>query len=335
MVQAPGIRVPRSDAEATRRRLLELDVLRIDLGVARDGDDVVFPVHDTCGPHLPIVPFEFQPRTVRPSGYQDLLPWPAQRKALAPRAFDQIGDILIVKVPRELTDHAEDLGRALLEFHPSARAVFHDKGVKDEFRVRDLQLLAGSGDSLTQVHENGVRLWVDPAKAYFSPRLATERARVAGLIRAGEHVVDLFGGVAPLAIQAARAGAQVDCVDLNPAACALAHRNVAANAVESTVRIHLGDARAVARTLAPADRIAMNLPHGAKAFLDVAAKLAKPAAILHYHEILAPEAADARAAAVATELAGHGWPCRPVGHRVVRNYSPQEAHIAFDLRGAP
>jgi len=42
VVRATGVRVPRSEAEATRRRLLELGVLRIDLQVARDGDDVVF-----------------------------------------------------------------------------------------------------------------------------------------------------------------------------------------------------------------------------------------------------------------------------------------------------
>lgn len=333
VVQAPGIRVPRAEAEATRRRLMELDVLRIDLAVSRDGDDVVFPVVEACGPHLPTAPHEFEARAVRPSGYQDLLAWPAEMKALAPRAFDQVGDILIVKVPRELEDRAGELGRALLDFHPAARAAFHDRGVKDEFRVRDLVRIAGDGEPLTLVNENKARLWVDPSKAYFSPRLASERARVATLVRPGERVVDLFGGVAPLGVQAALAGASVDSIDLNPAAAGLARRNVALNGVEGRVRVHLGDARKVAATLAKADRVVMNLPHGAKVFLDVAAGLAKPAATVHYHEILAPEAATDRVQAVADELGRHGWPCAPRSHRVVRNYSPQEAHVAFDLEG--
>lgn len=335
MVLASGIRVPRSQAEATRRRLLELDVLRIDLAVAKDGDDIVFPVVDTCGPQLPLVQHDFEPRAVRPAAYQDLLRWPDGLKALAPRAFDQIGDLILVKVPRELEGHTKDLGRALLDFHPGARAAFQDRGVKDEFRVRDLVRIAGAGEPLTQVNENKARLWVDPSKAYYSPRLASERARVAALVRTGERVIDLFGGVAPFGVQAALAGATVDSVDLNPAAIELARRNVTLNGVEGRVRLHLGDARAVAATLAPADRVVMNLPHGAKDFLDVAARIAKPRATLHYHEILAPERADARARAVADELARRGWPCKPRGHRVVRNYSPQEAHIAFDLEGAP
>ena len=333
MVKASGIRVPRSQAEATRRRLLELDVLRIDLAVAKEGEDIVFPVVDTCGPQLPTAPHDFEPRAVRPSGYQDLLRWPDELKAIAPRAFDQIGDLILVKVPRELEGHTKDLGRALLDFHPGARAAFQDLGVKDEFRVRDLVRIAGAGEPLTQVNENKARLWVDPSKAYYSPRLASERARVTALVKPGERVIDLFGGVAPFGVQAALAGASVDSVDLNPAAIELARRNVTLNGVEGRVRSHLGDARKVAATLAPADRVVMNLPHGAKEFLDVAARVAKPRATVHYHEILAPETAEARGREVAAELAKHGWPCKPRAHRVVRNYSPLEAHVAFDLEG--
>src|SRR5688500_7845825 len=114
MVEALGVRVPRDQAESTRQRLLELDVLRIDLAVARDGDHVVFPVADGCGPTLPTAPFDFEPRAVRPTGYQDLLRWPPGLLSQAPRAFDQVGDIVVVKVPPELADRAEEIGNALL-----------------------------------------------------------------------------------------------------------------------------------------------------------------------------------------------------------------------------
>ena len=334
MVEAPGIRVPREEAETTRRRLLELEVLRLDLAVAREGTDVVFPVADSCGPTLPTVPHDFEPRVLRPTGYQELLQWPADRLALAPRAFDQVGDIVVVKVPPDLADHAEELGEALLRFH-KARAVFHDGGVKDPYRVRDLLLIAGEGEALTQVNENGVRLWVDLSKAYFSPRLASERERVADQVTPGEHVVDLFGGVAPFGVQAAKRGATVDSVDLNPDAVALARRNVEENGVAGQVRLWEGDAREVARQLPPggADRVVMNLPHGAKHFLDTAARVAKPGATIHYHEILEPGKAPLRATAVLRELGRCGWMGRLRAHRIVRNYSPQEAHVVFDLEG--
>jgi tRNA (guanine37-N1)-methyltransferase len=332
MVQSLGIRVPRSQAEETRRRLLELEVLRIDLAVAKDGEDIVFPVSESCGPTLPTAPFDFQPRPLRPQGYQELLHWPADRLALAPRAFDQVGDLIVVKVPVDLQDQADEIGEALRDFH-DARAVFQDNGVKDPFRVRDLVRIAGDGDALTQVNENGVRLWVDLSRAYFSPRLASERARVAALVQPGELVADLFGGVAPFGIQAAKRGATVDSVDVNPDAIELAKRNIADNGVLGAVRLWLGDAREVAKELKPADRVAMNLPHGAKHFLDAAARVAKPTAMIHYHEILAPERAQERALRVLEELGLCGWTGRLAGHRTVRNYSPQEQHIVFDLQG--
>ena len=328
MVQSKGVRVPRGEAEATRRRLLELDALRIDLAVAKVGADVVFPVVEACGPRLPTIEWEFEPRDVRPAGFQDLLP-EGLREA-APRAFDQVGDIVLVKVPEGIWDERGRIGDALLRF-AKVRAVFHDRGVKDEFRVRSLERIAGDGPALTQVSENGVRLWVDPSTAYYSPRLASERARVAALVGAGEHVVDLFGGVAPFGIQAARRGAGVDSIDLNPAACELARRNVADNGLGERVRIHDGDAREVAAGLAGADRIVMNLPHGAWAFLDVAARLAKPGAIVHYHEILRNDRAEARKGELVARLRELGRNARVSLARTVRNYSPEEAHMAFDL----
>jgi tRNA (guanine37-N1)-methyltransferase len=332
MVESPGVRVPRSEAETTRRRLLELDALRLDLEVAQVDGDVVFPVAEACGARLPTVGFSFKPRDVRPAGYQELLP--ADLRASAPRAFDQMGDIVIVKIPPELASRAAEIGLALLRFH-KARAVFLDHGVKDPYRTRDVERIAGAGGSMTQVVENGVRLWVDPAKAYFSPRLATERSRVANLVRPGEHFVDLFGGVAGFGLQAALRGAVVDSIDLNPEAIALAKRNVGENRAGERVSLHLGDARAVASRLAAADRIVMNLPHGAGQFLDVAAGLLKPGAMLHYHEILEPQRVDERAQEVARDLSSRGKPARLVSHRIVRNYSPIEAHVAFDFSIEP
>jgi tRNA (guanine37-N1)-methyltransferase len=334
VVKAPGIRVPRDQAEATRRRLLELDALRLDLAVAKDGDAIVFPVVEACGPTLPTQPFDFEARQLRPAGYQDLLAWPPDQVALAPRAFDQVGDIVVVKVPPELKAREAELGDAILRFH-HARAVFADGGVKDERRVRALTRIAGDGTALTQVNENGVRLWVDLSKAYFSPRLATERARVAALVKQNETVADLFGGVAPFGVQAAQRGAEVDSVDLNPDAIDLAKRNVTDLRLQGRVRLWLGDAREVAKELPLADRVMMNLPHGAKHFLDAAARVAKPTAMVHYHEILPPEKATARAAKVLEELGEMGWTGRLASHRVVRNYSPAEAHVVFDLQGVP
>ncbi len=329
-VRADGVRVPRGEAEGTRRRLIDLGVLRSDLEVAKDGEHVVFPVAHACGPRIPIVAFDFTPRATRLRSYQELLPDALREQA--PRAFDTLGDLILVKVPLELAAHRAAIGAALLEFH-HCRAVFHDGGVKDPYRTRALERIAGTGDSLTRIQENGCTFWVDPARAYFSPRLAHERERVTALAKPGELVVDLFGGVAPFGVQLAKKGATLHSVDLNPAATELAARNAEANHVQ--LHLHTGDARVVGATLPKADRVLLNLPHGAKQFLDVAARVAKPTATIHYHEILPAADVAARGRMVVDTLRHFGWRGRVVATRTVRNYSPVEAHVVFDLVGMP
>ncbi len=329
MVQAPGVRVSRQDAESTRQRLAGEGLLRMDLKVARDGDAIVFPIkRQASGASA----FDFQARELRPASFHDLLDWPPELVAQAPRAFDQLGDLLIVKVPEALWDRRAEIGEAMLAFQPAARAVFHDGGVKGEFRTRDLTRIAGDGGTPTTVRENGVTLFVDVAAAYFSPRLSTERARVCQAIKTGQRVVDLFGGVAPMAVQAALRGAEVDCVDLNPAACELARRNVESLDLADRVTIHEGDARYLAPALKPAHHVIMNLPHGAKDFIDAAAPLVLPGGILHHHEILDREHLDERLAELRVELKGLARDAVVESVRVVRTYSPQEDHVAIDLR---
>lgn len=334
MVEAPGIRVPAAEAESTRRRLRDLDVLRHDLKATRDGAHIVFPVIDSDAPRLDTRPFDFEPRDRRPDRYPDLLDWPDEEKEALPRAFEAMGDLAILKVPESLWDRRSEVGEALRRF-TDARAVFHDHGVTGRFRTRDLERIAGEGGSRTEVAENGVRLWVDPAKAYFSPRLATERAAVVAQLEPGERVIDLFCGVAPLVVQAAWAGATAEGVEWNPDAVELARENLRRNRVEAV--LHEGDAREVGPTLHPASHVVMNLPHGARQFLDVAAPLVAPGGVLHHHEIVEDEALAARREGLVQDLGALGRPASVRAVRHVRNYAQGVGHYAFDLelRGEP
>jgi tRNA (guanine37-N1)-methyltransferase len=309
------------EAEVTRRRLAATGVLRTDLEVRKDEMTIVFPV--TEGSDM----FDFQPRQRRARAYTDLLP--AELRAAAPRAFDTLGDIVVVKVPQELWPRRAEIGQALLEFAAS-RAVFHDAGVEGTFRTRRLERIAGRGGSETVVQENGVTLHVDPAVAYFSPRLAAERARIAAMVEPGEAAIDLFGGVAPQGVQLAKAGAEVSSVDLNPDAVRLARRNAAANGV--TLQCIEGDARAVSLRLPLAQRVIMNLPHGAREFLDVGAGLTRPGGMLHHHEILADADVAARPAQLVAILAAGGRRAVVETVRHVRAYSAREGHYVFDVR---
>lgn len=59
-------------------------------------------------------------------------------------AFDQIGDIIIVRIPDSLLPKKEIIGQTLLSEVKAARSVFYQSSsVKGDFRTRNLEILAG------------------------------------------------------------------------------------------------------------------------------------------------------------------------------------------------
>ena len=111
-------------------------------------------------------------------------------------AFDQIGDIIIVRIPDSLISKKQVIGKTLLEQVSTANSVFYQSSpVEGDFRTRQLEVIAGEDKTQTEYKENGCRFIVDVEKAFFSPRLSTERERIAGLVKEGEVVINMFGGV--------------------------------------------------------------------------------------------------------------------------------------------
>jgi tRNA (guanine37-N1)-methyltransferase len=105
-------------------------------------------------------------------------------------AFDQIGDIIIVRIPDLLLSKKKIIGETLLEQVKSANSVFFQSSpVEGDFRTRDLELLAGENKTQTEYKEFGCRFAVDVQKAFFSPRLSTERDRISDLISDGETII--------------------------------------------------------------------------------------------------------------------------------------------------
>ncbi|MGB1696865.1 MAG: class I SAM-dependent methyltransferase [Thermoplasmatota archaeon] len=322
MVRAPGKFARFQEAESLRRALQAEGALRRDLDPSRTPDGVWFPVQ------VSDETWEFTERDVRPKSFMDMVDLNEAEQALASRAFEQLGDMAILKIPPGLEHKKTELGDALRSFL-GARAVFHDHGVKGTFRTRDLERISGTGNAETIVAENGFQLKVDVTRAYFSPRLADERARLVALLSPGDSVIDLFGGAGPFAVQAARAGAAVVCVDLNPDAIALAQENAARAKV--SLECICGDAREVGPTLEPAKHVVMNLPHLAKEFLGVGAQCTAPGGTLHHHEILPDNDLATRCAELVAELGAIGRVATVAHTRHVRNYSPTESHYAIDL----
>jgi tRNA (guanine37-N1)-methyltransferase len=333
-VSSRCLRVPKGRAEAVRRRLNELGLFRKDLQPARYGDDVYLPMNagDYHG-EGELCEARFKPVRGAPRSYRALADVPETLRPLLPRAFDVIGKVIIIKIPDDLQAYRQQIGRALLQARPEALSVAVDKGVKGEDRIRELEVVAGSPSLETMHVEHGLRFILDPSRVYFSPRLATERLRVAGMVTQGEAVLDMFSGVGPFAIHIAKRAmpSKVYAADINPAAIEYLKRNIRLNRVLAVEPI-LGDARELPGKILRVDRIIMNLPHRASEFLPAAMRLLGPGGTVHLYDLLEPEEKKRRTSELASIMKSEGRELGRISARLVRGYSAFESHFVFDLK---
>ena len=185
-----------------------------------------------------------------------------------PMSHDQIGDVIIVKVPKPLLNHQKEIGKAMLQQHSNARVVCADNGVKGEFRVRDLTIISSDAfaTTRTKVKESGSQFWVDPGQAYYSPRLANERIETVECaknlsLRLGRKisVCDPYAGVGPALMPLSGLQDSIKEIfasDLNPKAAELLTLNLPNSWTDCR------DARKLANDLPECcDLLLVNLPH--------------------------------------------------------------------------
>ena len=202
-------------------------------------------------------------------------------------AFDQIGDIIIVRIPDSLVVKKQVIGKTLLEQVSTANSVFYQSSpVEGDFRTRQLKIIAGENRTQTEYKENGCKFIVDVEKVFFSPRLSTERERIAGLVKEGEVIINMFGGVGMFSLLAAKNTAcTVYNIDLNPVASQLCKENAQINKLKGEVISLNGDATQIIneQLVGKADRILMLLPERSDEFLDSALHGLKNKGVIHYY----------------------------------------------------
>ena len=202
-------------------------------------------------------------------------------------AFDQIGSIIVLRIPDNLLSKRKMIGEILLEKVKTAKSVFYQSSpVEGDYRIRQLELLAGEDKTETEYKEHGCRFKVDLEKTFFSPRLSTERLRIADLVTDGEIIINMFGGVGMFSIVAAKKKkCHVYNVDINPHAARLCSENVILNKLKGTVKSIEGDAVDIIEKelVTSGDRVLMLLPERSDEFLDVAIKALKQNGVLHYY----------------------------------------------------
>jgi len=206
------------------------------------------------------------------------------------KSYDVIGDIVIVEIPEELQIHKKDIGEATLRFTKRRSVYMKKSAVEGVTRTRKLELLAGADNPITIHKEHGTRLKLDVKNVYFSPRLATERLRVAELVENGEEILDMFAGIGPFPIViGTKKSADITAVDINKVAIKYLNENIKLNklAPDTKIKTICGDTSKVCENELKNkkfDRIIMNLPGLAPKFLPLAIQHAKNNGVIHYYE---------------------------------------------------
>lgn len=285
--------MPKNEGQKAKEELKALGLLDDEFEITTEGNFLVIPVKGPV-PGFPTerVLLEFRDR--KPREFHTALKLKGASKELIDgiaRAFDMVGTIAVLEPSRHLLLDEEALvAKALMEVHPNIKTVCVKEGmIGGEYRVRPVRIIAGENTTRTLHSEFDCRMWVDVAKAYFSPRYAPERWRVAQQVKDGEDVCVMFAGVGPYALLIARQmpTARIWAVEINPDAVELLKENIKLNKTKGIVTPILGDVREELPKLGKKfDRIVMPLPKGAADFLDVAVKFVKPGGMIHFYQFL-------------------------------------------------
>jgi tRNA (guanine37-N1)-methyltransferase len=180
------------------------------------------------------------------------------------------------------------IGAVILDKNPAIRTVVNKVGAIDStFRFFQMEVLAGEPDTMVEVKEEGCRFRFDYAKVYWNSRLQFEHRRLVDLFKPGQFICDVFCGVGPFALPAAKKGCIVYANDLNPESVRWLKDNAKLNRIkEANLKIFNLDGRQFIRESLEAlrkdhpdaqgfDHFSMNLPAIAYQFLDVLGEMIK------------------------------------------------------------
>ncbi|MDS0256301.1 50S ribosomal protein L11 methyltransferase [Thermoplasmatales archaeon AK] len=311
------IKVPKENAERVIRALNATSELNRLYSVQKWGDYILIPVIAVDRKHESLAGYEIV----------DIDPLERKRKpqpASIRGSYDAIGRIAIIKIRND--KKALDLARYLYE-SGNFDCVFRDHGVTGDLRLRDLEILQGKEQYVTDHRENGIIMRVNVSRVYFSPRLATERLLLAKSCREGELVLDMFAGIGPFAVTIAKtSGARVIAIDKNPEAVAWMRYNIQRNRVGRLVSTRLMDSLKVSDLGLRFHRIVMNLPHDVLGYIDTALSVLKEGGLINLYMI----GDTSKVAEVMSLLAHKGL--KVVSKRMVHGYSPREALYSLELR---
>lgn len=275
---------------------------------------------------------DMRPKTLKSSLGKELT---GTELSILNRSYDVVGNIAILDIPPELKSKAKVIGRRLISLNKNIKTVLKKSDIhKGEFRTQKLSYVAGVRTKETVHKENNALMMLDVEKVYFSPRLSTERKRVAGLVKPGERVLVMFSGCGPYPLVISKNSKAKDIVGIekNRIAHDYALKNLLLNKAKNA-RFILGDVRdEVPKLEGKFDRIIMPLPKDADTFLDAAFKVAKKGSSIHLYLFLDKDEFGTGRQRVMKLANGCGKKIKVAELVKCGQYSPRVFRVCLDFR---
>lgn len=201
----------------------------------------------------------------------------------SPTSYSLVGHIAQVNLRDVHLPYKTLIGEVFLDKIPPIRTVVNKVNIIDStYRYFTMEILAGEKNTITTAKENGCTYEFDFAQVYWNPRLSTEHERIVKLMAQDDVLYDVFAGVGPFAIYAARKRIRVLANDLNPESYKWLRKNATINKLKGQFQAFNMDGREFLRNIVKPDilsrrdqnlpgteHIVMNLPASAVEFLDI------------------------------------------------------------------
>ncbi|KAH9651020.1 tRNA (guanine(37)-N1)-methyltransferase 2 [Citrus sinensis] len=195
---------------------------------------------------------------------------------IIPSAFETVGHIAHLNLREEHQPFKYLIAKVVLDKNkPKIQTVVNKiDAIHIDYRTMQLEVLAGNNSLVTMLVENGLRFNVDLATVYWNSKLATERQRLLSGFNFKDVVCDVFAGVGPISIPAAKIVKRVYANDLNPYAVDYLERNSVLNKLEKKIEVFNMDGRRFIDAMFASQKahkitqVVMNLPNDATEFLD-------------------------------------------------------------------
>ncbi|KAI1729469.1 met-10+ like-protein domain-containing protein [Ditylenchus destructor] len=150
------------------------------------------------------------------------------------KGFSQIGHIAHLNLKEEILPYRFVIGELIHDKLPNVKTVVNktDK-INNEFRVFDMELLAGEPKYETETAENGLRYKMDFSKVFWNPRLSNIHERIVKKFDKDSVVFDITSGIGPFVLPAVKQRniRKAFANDLNPLSIDYLKENIKLNKI--------------------------------------------------------------------------------------------------------